>query len=112
MSDYERQYREKLSTAEELVQRFEPGDMVQLGVWYGQPYGVIAAIGEHARDVNPLYVVSAYATGSCPFFDLPHVRVLSAFHGPSGLAHPGCPQQAPQAQAYQILHLECSRFQP
>lgn len=83
MSEFEERYAEKLTTPDELVGRFRPGQFVQLGVWYGEPYGTIAAMSGISRDIDPLYVGISIATSDAAFMQShPQIRCMTGFIGP------------------------------
>lgn len=81
-ADFQEIYRSKLISQRELAGQFRPGNYVHLGVWYGQPYGAIRAIGEYARGIDPLFISNAYATGAWEYFNMPGVRCITGFFGP------------------------------
>ncbi len=83
MSQFEQQYADKLTTPSELVSRFRPGQYVQLGVWYGEPYGTMAAMSEIAPEIDPLYVGVSIATSEAAFMQShPQIRCMTGFIGP------------------------------
>ncbi len=84
MTDFQEKYQEKLTTKEELVKRFRPGEYINLGVWYGEPYGTMAAMAEHCADVDPLYVGVSISTSEAKFMHtFPHVFCMTGFIGPN-----------------------------
>ncbi len=83
MNTIEARYAEKLTSPSELVSRFRPGQFVQLGVWYGEPYGTIAAMSEIAPEIDPLYVGVSIATSEAGFMQShPQIKCLTGFIGP------------------------------
>lgn len=67
---------------EELAGLFRPNDVIQLGIFCGEPYGIMAAIDDVCGEVDPLYVSMNMGTTACGFLDHPGVVCLSAFLGP------------------------------
>jgi len=83
LSTLDDRYAEKLTTPAELVSRFRPGQFVQLGVWYGEPYGTIAAMSNIAHEVDPLYVGVSFATAESAYMQShPQIRCMTGFIGP------------------------------
>jgi acyl-CoA hydrolase len=82
MSNLDAIYRSKRITHEELIARLKPGDLVSFGTWLGQSYGVMRAIAQYGRGIDPLYVSISHATGAAEFLELPNVYCLSSFLGP------------------------------
>jgi acyl-CoA hydrolase len=82
MNPFEAAYRAKLTTHPELVSRLRPGDWVTFGIWLGQALGVMRALGECGRAVDPLYVAISHATAAGEFLSLPNVHCQSSFLGP------------------------------
>ena len=81
MSDHQQQYQDKLTTLESLANRFQSGNTISLGVWYGEPYGSIGAISEHCQDVEGLVLSSAIATCPSPYMQDPNKVVMTGFYG-------------------------------
>jgi acyl-CoA hydrolase len=83
MSDFDRAYRSRLLTHEELVGLMKPGDALSLGTWMGQPHGVMRALVRHGRHLDPLYVLSSPASDVEELIALPNVHCVSTFFGPA-----------------------------
>lgn len=81
MNEFQEKYQEKLTTKQRLVEGFNGGDSIQLGVWYGEPYGVMAAIAEHAKDIDPLYISASISTSPSEYLELPGVSCVTGFFG-------------------------------
>lgn len=81
MSNAQQQYDQKKMSCAELAQRFQPGNTLSLGVWYGEPYGMINAINELGEAANGLHVACAIATCPSPYMDNPEVSISTGFHG-------------------------------
>ena len=58
---------------------FKAGDSIQLGVWYGEPYGVMAAIAKHAENIDPLYISASISTSPSEHLELPGVSLVTGF---------------------------------
>ena len=82
MSDAQARYRDKLITKQELVGMFQPGQFVQLGVWYGEPWGTMAAINEYWKSPGPLNIGAAIATSPSQYLNLPGIQAFTGFVGP------------------------------
>ena len=82
MSQFQEIYQSKLISKRDLAGLIEPGFVVALGGFGAQPSGAIGAIGEFARDVDPLYIMSSYALEPWGLRDHPGMTILSGFHGP------------------------------
>lgn len=83
--DWNAAYAEKRVSPEGFAARVEPGDLVQLGVWYGQPPRAIAALADRAREFppdKPLRVASNFSTGPWAYLTLPGVQNVSGFLSP------------------------------
>jgi acyl-CoA hydrolase len=83
MTDPHRAYRSRLVTHEELIARMKPGDALSFGTWMGQPHGVMRALLQHGRHLDPLYVLTSPASDVGELLALPNVRCVSAFLGPA-----------------------------
>jgi acyl-CoA hydrolase len=83
MSDFNRIYRSRLVTHEELVGRMKPGDSLSFGTWMGQPHGVMRALVRYGRHLDPLYIFCAPASDVGELLTLPNVRCVSSFLGPA-----------------------------
>ena len=83
MSDFDRAYRSRLVTHEELVGRMRPGDVLSLGTWMGQPHGVMRALVRHGRHLDPLHVFCSPASDVGELLALPNVHCVSSFLGPA-----------------------------
>ncbi len=82
MSAFQEKYEAKRKSMEELVGAFRPNDVVQLGIFCGEPYGVMGAIDKHCGDVDPLYVSMNMGTTACEFLTGTGVTCLTGFLGP------------------------------
>lgn len=82
MPDFQSIYQSKLISQRDLVSRYKPGDTIQVGVWYGHPYGALKALSEHGAGIDPLYVFQVFANFPWPYMNHPGVRVLTGFQGP------------------------------
>ncbi|MEX2015369.1 MAG: acetyl-CoA hydrolase/transferase C-terminal domain-containing protein [Candidatus Hydrogenedentales bacterium] len=72
------QYESKRTTPEELVRQFRSGNVIGLGVWYGEPYGVMKALDRLEPKPSPLYVFHNFTT--CPL-DVFTRRGLQCYNG-------------------------------
>lgn len=81
MSSFNGEYESKRITYDALIDRFAPGTKIQLGVWYGEPYGVIDALNRLGKKRQPLYVYSNIHTAQCDFLDHPNAYCSSNFFG-------------------------------
>jgi acyl-CoA hydrolase len=75
-------YRSKLISHEELIAKMKPGDAVTLGIWFGQAMGVMRALSQYARNIDPLYISISHATANGEFLLMPNIRCQSSFLGP------------------------------
>lgn len=82
MTDFNQQYNNKLTTCDALVKQFKSGDIINLGAWYGEAYGVINALNENKDDLNEIYVSSAIATCPSSYMENPDIVVATGFFGP------------------------------
>jgi acyl-CoA hydrolase len=83
MSDFDRAYRSRLVTHEELVGRMKPGDVLSFGTWMGQAHGVMRALVKHGRHLDPLHIFCAPASDVGELLALPNVHCTSSFLGPA-----------------------------
>lgn len=81
MSNAQQQYQQKRMTCEALAQQFQSGETISLGVWYGEPYGMINAINDLGDQANGLHVACAIATCPSPYMENPDILVSTGFHG-------------------------------
>ena len=81
MSGFQDEYRAKLISHEELVNRLKPGAFVILGTWLGQPPGILRALGRYGRHADPLYVSLAPTVEAGEVLREQHIRCLSSFLG-------------------------------
>jgi acyl-CoA hydrolase len=82
MRDFEAEYRSKLMTKEELIERFKPGDFLRLGVWYGEPHGVMAALVTRGSDISPLYTFNGFTTSDVQLHNRAGIQGVSGFLSP------------------------------
>ncbi|MFP6598384.1 MAG: hypothetical protein VCC01_13075, partial [Candidatus Hydrogenedentota bacterium] len=82
MTDFNQQYNNKLTTCDALVKQFKSGDIINLGAWYGEAYGVINALNENTDDLNEIYVSSAIATCPSSYMENADIVVATGFFGP------------------------------
>ena len=87
MTDFRQQYRDKLTTCDALVKGFKSGDVIALGAWYGEAYGVIKALNEHADTLEDITIQSAIATCPSSYMGNPKLQVGSGFMGPQERAY-------------------------
>jgi acyl-CoA hydrolase len=83
MSDFERAYRSRLVTHEELIGRMKPGDTLSFGTWMGQPHGVMRTLVQHGQHLDPLHVFCSPASDVGELLALPNVLCVSSFLGPA-----------------------------
>jgi acyl-CoA hydrolase len=83
MSNLEQAYRAKLLSPEELIAKMRPGDAVTFGIWLGQALGVMRALAQYGKNIDPLYVSISHATAEGEFLSQPNIRCQSSFLGPS-----------------------------
>ena len=60
-----------------------PGDAVTFGIWLGQALGVMRALAQYGKNIDPLYVSISHATAEGEFLSQPNIRCQSSFLGPS-----------------------------
>ena len=82
MADFQQVYTDKLTTCDALVKQFKPGQIINLGAWYGEAYGVIKALNENKDSIQDLFVASAIATCPSTYMENPNITVGSGFLGP------------------------------
>src|SRR5262245_57330349 len=82
MSDFDRAYRAKRLTHEELISRMKPGQFLVFNTWMGQPHGMMRALAKYGQDINPLYVTTAPASDAGEFLLQPNIRCITGFLGP------------------------------
>lgn len=82
MSSHQQEYEQKRISKDELVRRFESGQTIFLGVWYGEPYGTIKTLSANGAHLENLNVASGIATCPSPYMQSPNMLVWSAFYGP------------------------------
>jgi acyl-CoA hydrolase len=83
MSDLDRAYRARLVTHEELVGRMKPGNALSFGTWMGQPHGVMRALMQHGRHLDPLHVFTSPVSDVGELLMLPNIHCVSSFLGPA-----------------------------
>jgi acyl-CoA hydrolase len=81
MPNFKRDYSEKLMTSADLVGQFRPGQVIQLGTWSGEPYGVINAINEAHEALEGVHISSAIATAASPYMENSDIPIWTAFYG-------------------------------
>ncbi|MBI1783663.1 hypothetical protein HYR69_00840, partial [Candidatus Sumerlaeota bacterium] len=82
VSEFENEYRRKLIPQHDLAAKFKPGDVVQLGIFYAQPYGLIKAIEGRAADLKSLRIMVVHALGPWRYMGMADTAVLTGFLGP------------------------------
>jgi acyl-CoA hydrolase len=82
VSGFSEAYRRRLVTHEELIAQFQPGNVLSLGTWMGQPHGVTRSLGQFGQELDPLYISVSPASAHGEFLNQPHVRCLTTFLGP------------------------------
>jgi acyl-CoA hydrolase len=87
MADFQQKYTDKLTTCDALVKQFEPGQVINLGAWYGEAYGIIKAMNENKDSLRDILVSSAIATCPSTFMENPTITVDSGFMGPQERAY-------------------------
>src|SRR6185436_6505970 len=75
-------YRSRLLTNEELISKIRPGDTLGLGSWMGQPHGLMKALAKASPKIDPLYVITAPASGAGELLSQPNIVSLTGFMGP------------------------------
>jgi acyl-CoA hydrolase len=65
-----------------LISKIRPGDTLGLGSWMGQPHGLMRALAKTATNIDPIYVITAPASGSGELLNSPNVISLTGFMGP------------------------------
>jgi len=81
MNSFNDLYRARVITHEEFVAQLRPGNSLVLGTWMGQPHGVMCALGQHGRAIDPLYVSVSPASANGEFLNQPNIRILCSFLG-------------------------------
>jgi len=81
MSDFQNTYKQKLTTPTDLVAQFKAGQVIQLGSWSGEPYGVINAINDAQESLADVNIVCAIATAPSPYMERADIPVWTAFYG-------------------------------
>jgi acyl-CoA hydrolase len=74
-------YRSRLVSQEELVGGIKPGSFLLFGTWMGQPHGVMRALRQFGRGIDPLYVATAPASAVGELLHEPNVQCVSTFLG-------------------------------
>ncbi len=82
MNDPLERYQAKRLGLTDWVARLRPCDRLMMGVWYGQPAGVIRTLGSAPALPRPLFVSMSYATGPFEYMKRPEVINLTGFYGP------------------------------
>jgi len=82
MSNTSDLYRSRLLSNDDLISRIRPGDILALGSWMGQPHGFMRALSKVASKIDPLYVITAPASGAGELLSSPNVICLTGFMGP------------------------------
>jgi acyl-CoA hydrolase len=82
MTDFKQQYKAKLTTCDALVKQFKPGQVIGLGAWYGEAYGVINALNENSADLKDIFISSAIATCPSSYMENPDIAIGTGFFGP------------------------------
>lgn len=82
MSDVQSQYKSKLITPQELVQKFRAGNLLGFGVWYGEPYGVMKALEKRDPKPSPLYVFHNFTTCPLEAFSRRGLQSINGFWSP------------------------------
>lgn len=81
MSDVTQEYEAKRISYDDLLAQFAPGTRLQLGVWYGEPYGIIKALNAFEDGPDPLYVHSNIHTAPAEYLNHPNVFSFTNFYG-------------------------------
>jgi acyl-CoA hydrolase len=81
MPDFQSIYQQKLITPADLVGQFKPGQVIQLGTWSGEPYGVIRAINEAQEALVGVHISGAIATAPSPYMENLDIPLWTAFFG-------------------------------
>src|SRR5438552_4765797 len=75
-------YRARLVSHEELISKIKPGETLGLGSWMGQPHGFMRALAKFGTKIDPLYVITAPASGAPELLNAPNIICLTGFMGP------------------------------
>src|SRR5256886_1054350 len=60
-----------------MISKIQPADTLTLGSWMGQPHGFMRALAKVASKIDPLYVITAPASGDGELLTLPNVICLT-----------------------------------
>lgn len=82
MTDLDRAYRSRRITHEALIARMKPGQFLVFGTWMGQAHGIMRALAQYGRDIDPLYVTTAPASDNGEFLLQSNIECVSGFLGP------------------------------
>jgi len=82
VSEFEKLYQSKRISGKDLVGLIKPGNRIQVGMFFGQPYGAIKAIDDYAKNIDPLEITIVHATGPWSYMNFPGVTIESSFLGP------------------------------
>ena len=82
MSNPSELYRSRLVSQEELVSKLKPGETLGLASWMGQPHGFMRALSKYGTKIDPLYVITAPASGAGELLSQPNIISLTGFMGP------------------------------
>ena len=82
MADFEQQYRGKLTTCDAFVKQLKSGDVISLGSWSGEAYGVINAMNANSDALDGVIVSESIATCPSSYMENPNVVLSTGFYGP------------------------------
>src|SRR5438270_445266 len=82
VSNFEKDYESKRISSKDFAGLIRSGNRIQLGMFYGQPYGAIKAIDDFCGKISPLEITVVHATGPWTYMNFPGVTIESSFLGP------------------------------